>query len=224
MWSWPGNSSFFAGRTFVLVDPLEVAKRVRIPLGCEFSRNRLTLVGIPAGFVAVKNREYLKIFWSSCSLFRRDDIIEVSDGDFYSVHHHFVGPNNQVSEAACKAARPKGDVELPVRADQVPEVSPHQRFTVVVERETARHGVGANQSPQLFEGSRQAIEIVGGRVRSEVDISRCGNWGLLCDGGERADHYEMHTVTVEHIDDRGCIERWLASRFHSLVTGWACRH
>src|SRR5580658_4417446 len=97
--------------------------------------------------MAVEEREYLKILWASCGLFRGNDIIEVSDGDFYSVDQHFVGPSNQVPEAACKAARPKGDVELSVRADQVPEVSTSQRFGVVIEWETPVNCVGANFGP-----------------------------------------------------------------------------
>src|SRR6266849_156983 len=95
------------------------------------------------------------------------------------------------------------DVELAVRADQVPHLGRRQGCGIVTERQPVRYSLGPDSRAELLQRKRQPGQVFLACLRREIDVSSCWYRGLLCDSGEGADDDVAHLVPVQR-SDYGC--------------------
>jgi hypothetical protein len=72
-----------------------------------------------------------------------------------------MGVERKLCVAAGKAGRMGGDVELAVRADQIPHLSCRQRGGIVAERQPVGRRFGPDPRAQVGEGLRKPGQILG---------------------------------------------------------------
>jgi hypothetical protein len=64
----------------------------------------------------------------------------------------------------------EGDVEFAEGTLEIPHLGPHQGSSVVRERQTFAHGIGADTGTQFDQRRREAVEVLSVGRRGEVDV------------------------------------------------------
>jgi hypothetical protein len=155
--------------------------------------------------MSVQRGQDAKVLRSSCGLFGADHVGEVGDVDFDVFYANAVSPHTELTVSAVDAGGPKCEVELSVRADEVPQGGSAQRRSVMVEGDPGGLG-GTYARIELLERARQPAEVGRVVVRGYIDVSGGSDGRLLRDCRERTDDDVANCVSVENLEDRRRVE------------------
>jgi hypothetical protein len=117
-------------------------------------RCQLTRAGSPgpAALLCQWQQGTRRSFGRPADSLRPDHISQIRDQNLHLPHPKAMRVDRELGVAAGKARRMEGDVELAVRADQIPHLSRRERGHIVTERQPVRHRLRPDPRTQVSQG------------------------------------------------------------------------